>query len=381
MDNPPMYRFGFIVEQALGHITHGKNLQALIPKAPDVQASWGFPAFETEGLAAKIPVYKSNWTIRAGWRTRALVATMQRQAHQTGAPLDALFFHTQVTAILSPDWLKRIPSIVSLDGTPLQYDALGAQYDHKTDPPWLENLKYRLNQLCYHRAARLVTWSAWAKESLVNDYGISAEKIIVIPPGVNVRAWLRPDHLSSPPPPSRGVADPVRILFVGGNLARKGGDLLLNAFRALRPTHPCELHLVTRDTLPPEPGLFVYNDMQPNSPALKHLYHTSDLFCLPTQGDFLPMVLSEAGAAGLPVISTRLAAIPEVVLHGETGLLTAPGNQAELTTALRTLLENPTLRQQMGQKATETIQATFDAETNANYLLTLLKQVADQPRA
>ena len=374
-----MYHIGFIIEQALGHITHGQNLQTNVPKDPDVQAYWGFPAFETEGLAAKIPVYKSNWTVRAGWRTRALLADMHRKAKLDAnlhGKLDALFFHTQVTAILSPDWLKRLPSIVSLDGTPLQYDALGEQYEHKTDPPWLENLKYKLNQRCYQRAARLVTWSAWAKESLVKDYGVAAEKITVIPPGVNTREWLRPAP-PLPPQPGGGT-DPVRILFVGGNFVRKGGPLLLEAFRALHQKPPVELHLVARDPIPSEPGLFVYNDMQPNSPELKKLYHESDLFCLPTQGDFLPMVLSEAGAAGLPVISSRLAAIPEIVQDGETGLLTTPGDVPALISALRTLIENPALRQQMGAKATQTVQANFDAETNALRLLTLIKQVADQ---
>jgi glycosyltransferase involved in cell wall biosynthesis len=378
-----MYKIGFIIEQALGHITHGQNLQTNIPKDPDVQAYWGFPAFEIEGLAAKIPVYKSNWTIRAGWRTRSLIAGMHRKASldaKSGANLDALFFHTQVTAILSPDWLKRFPSIVSLDGTPFQYDALGEYYEHKPDPPWLENIKYRLNQLCYQRAARLVTWSAWAKESLVKDYGVSAEKITVIPPGVNAREWSRPmQHLPPIPETDRGP-DPVRILFVGGNFARKGGPLLLEAFRTLRQQSALELHLVARDPIPAEPGLFVYNDMQPNSPELKKLYHTSDIFCLPTQGDFLPMVLSEAGAAELPVVSTRLAAIPEIIREGETGLLTKPGDVSALITALQTLIENPTLRQEMGEQASQTIQAAFDAETNAFRLLELIKQVVDTGR-
>jgi glycosyltransferase involved in cell wall biosynthesis len=369
-----MYHLGFIIEQALGHITHGQNLQTNIPKDPEVQAYWGLPRFETSGVAAKIPLYKSNWTIRAGWRTRTLLAHMQRQAKLTRKPgkgLDALFFHTQITAILSPDWLTRFPSVVSLDGTPLQYDALGAYYTHKTDPPWLETLKYRLNQRCYQRAAHLVTWSTWAKASLVHDYGISPEKITVIPPGVNTRAW-QPPRPRGPSPPSQ----PVRLLFVGGNLARKGGALLLEAFRTLRQNTPLELHLVTRDPIPAEAGLFVHNHLQPNSLELKNLYHTCDLFCLPTQGDFLPMVLSEAGAAGLPVISTRLAAIPEIVHEGETGLLIQPGNLAELITALHSLIQNPTLRQQMGKKATQTVQTTFDAETNAFRLLALLKQTA-----
>jgi len=367
---PVMYQIGFIIEQALGHITHGQNLQTNLQKIPDIQAHWGFPAFEVEGLAAKIPVYKSNWTVRAGWRTRRAVAEMHRKT-----TLDVLFFHTQVTAILSPDWLRRIPSVVSLDGTPLQYDALGAQYDHKTDPPWLEKLKYRLNQLCYRRAAQLVTWSAWAKNSLVNDYGVPAEKITVIPPGVNAAEWQNPT-------PRVNQEGPVRILFVGGNLSRKGGDLLLQAFHALRQEAAnLELHLVTRDSVPPEPNLFVYQNLQPNSPALKQLYHESDIFCLPTQGDFLPMVLSEAGAAGLPVVSTRLAAIPEVVQEGETGLLTPPGDVPALVSALRTLVQDPETRQQMGEQAIRTIQANFDAETNALRLLALIKKVADTSRS
>jgi glycosyltransferase involved in cell wall biosynthesis len=363
-----MYQIGFIIEQALGHITHGQNLQNNIHNEPDVKAYWGFPSFETHGLAAKIPVYKSNWTIRAGWRTRRLVAGMRRKAR-----LDALFFHTQVTAILSPDWLKRIPSIVSLDGTPLQYDALGEQYDHKTDPPWFEKIKYRLNQLCYQRAVHLVTWSEWAKKSLVNEYGVLGEKITVIPPGVNTRDWVR----TTPPPET----DRTRILFVGGNLARKGGEDLLKAFRTLHQEFPVELHMVTRDPVIPEPDLFAYHDLQPNSPTLKRLYHASDIFCLPTQGDFLPMVLSEAGAAGLPVVSTRLAAIPEIVRDGETGILTEPGDVQSLTAALRRLIQIPTLRRQMGGKAVEVVTANFDAETNASRLLTLIKQVADQNRA
>ena len=92
----------------------------------------------------------------------------------------------------------------------------------------------------------------------------------VIPPGVNVRDWLNPDSRA-------GRSGSVKILFVGGDLARKGGLLLLQAFRALRESGAgaspgVELHLATRATLPPEPGLFVYNNMQPNSGPLKQLY-------------------------------------------------------------------------------------------------------------
>jgi hypothetical protein len=59
-------------------------------------------------------------------------------------------------------------------------------------------------------------WSEWAKLGLVQDYDVPADKITVIPPGVNVHEWLRPM-------PRVPHADPVKILFVGGDIERKGG--------------------------------------------------------------------------------------------------------------------------------------------------------------
>lgn len=362
-----IYQIGFILEQALGHITHAQNLQANIPNDPEVRPYWGLVPWETTGIASRIPVYKSNWTVRAGLRARHLVAGITRKAR-----LDALFFHSQVPAVLATNWIKRIPSIVSLDATPLQYDTLGEFYVHDRGPAWLEQLKWRLNRDCYQAARHLVTWSQWAKQGLIDDYEVPAEKITVIPPGVNTHEWLRPA-------PRTLHAGPVKILFVGGNMERKGGMLLLNAFRTLRE-QGVELHLVTRDHLPAEPGLFVYNNMQPNSAALKQLYHTCDIFCLPTYGDCLPMVLSEAGAASMPTVSTRVAGIPEIVQDGVTGFLVPPGDTNALTEVLRRLVLDTPLRLAQGERASELVTREFDAPHNANRLLELLKQVADSVR-
>ena len=381
-----MVQIGFIIEQALGHITHARNLQACVPGDPAVEAHWGLVPFEAQGLSARVPVFRSNWTVRAGLRARRMVASLTRQVR-----LDALFFHTQVPAVLMTDWLRRIPSIVSLDATPQQYDSLGAFYAHERGPAWLERLKWRLNRDCFRAARHLVAWSEWAKQGLIDGYQVPAGKVSVIPPGVNPAEWYRPTPRAEAPS-SDGVraGEPVKILFVGGNLERKGGLVLLDAWRALKQEMPgegargatvgLELHLVTRDRVSPEPGLSVYNDLQPNSEPLKRLYHTCDVFCLPTYGDCLPMVLSEAGAAALPCISTRVAAIPEIVREGETGLLVPPGDPEALAQALRRLVTNPALRQQMGQRAERVVSAGFDAQRNTMRLLQLLKWAAG-PRA
>jgi glycosyltransferase involved in cell wall biosynthesis len=362
------YEFGFLLEQSLGHVTHAKNLLTNVALDPEVRAHWGLIDFEATGVAGRIPLYRSNWTVRAGVCAYREVARMNRQTR-----LDALFFHTQVPAILAQRWLRKIPGIVSLDATPLQYDELGMFYKHEQGPAWLEALKWRLNRDCFRSARRLVAWSEWTKRGLVQGYGVPADKITVIPPGVNVHEWRRPT-------PRAAHAGPVKILFVGGDLERKGGLVLLEAFRALRHLG-LELHLVTKDRLPPEPGVFIYNNLEVNSQPLKDLYHTCDIFALPTFGDCLPMVLSEAGASGMAIISTNVAAIPEFVRNGETGLTVPAGDAVSLTQALRDLATDPAYRMTLGERAMAHASRHYDAPTNASRLLGLLKAEASAARA
>lgn len=362
------YQFGFLLEQSLGHITHTKNLVANVANDPEVHAHWGLIDFEAKGVAGRFPVYRSNWTVRAGMRARRAVARMNGQVK-----LDALFFHTQVPAVLAQSWLRKIPGIVSLDATPLQYDELGAFYKHEQGPAWLENWKWRLNRDCFRSARRLVAWAEWTKLGLVRDYQVPAEKITVIPPGVNVSEWRRPTP--------RALHDnPVKILFVGGDLERKGGLVLIESFRALRHLG-VELHLVTKDRLAPEPGIFVYNNLQANSQPLKDLYHACDVFALPTYGDCLPMVLSEAGAAEMAIVSTSVAGIPEIILNRETGLTVPVGDAGALTQALRELATNPPLRLSLGKRALAHVTRHYDAPTNASLLLNLLKAEANATHA
>lgn len=370
------YQIGFVIEQALGHVTHAKNLQANVPKDPAVRADWALPAWQQNGLGSKVPVYKSNWTVQAGLQARRALAARWQQRKP-----DALFFHTQVTAVLAPDWLGRVPSVVSLDATPLQYDRMGQFYAHEAGPDWLERIKYRLNRHCFQRAGHLVTWSEWARQGLISEYGVPADKVTVIPPGVNSREWERPVT-------RRPHKNTAKILFVGGDLERKGGLVLLEAFRRLRQQGPIaingngtavdvELHLVTKTKVAAEANVFVYNEMRANSEPLKQLYYVCDIFCLPTYGDCLPMVLSEAGAAGLPVVTTCVAANHEIVHDGVTGFLVPPGDVGALTAALHGLIANPELRIRQGQQAVERVRQGFDAEQNALRLLALLKGVAD----
>jgi glycosyltransferase involved in cell wall biosynthesis len=367
-EQPP--RVGFVLEQTLGHITHSDNLVRLVSPNPRIRAEFASVPFDVDPRWARVPGH-GNWTVRAGQRARRAVRELKR-----GGELDALFMHTQVVATLLPDVLARTPTVVSLDATPRQYDELGAHYGHATGSDRVEALKGRLHRACFDRAERLVTWSAWTKDALVADYGVRPDKIEVISPGVDLERWAVPDGAVA-----HDDERPMRILFVGGDLARKGGHTLVDAARRLRADGvEVELDVVTREELPAEQGVTVHHGLGPNSPELIDLYWRADVFCLPTLGDCLPMVLSEAGAASLPLVSTDVGAIHEIVRPEQTGLLVPPNDEVALAAALDRLAREPSWRRSLGANAKLLVRDEFNAATNASRLVDLLVDVTRRHR-
>lgn len=352
-----------MLEQTLGHVTHSANLRALLSDDPRIEAVWSSVEYDRPQALLGLPGLR-NWTLRAGLQARRAVAAMLE-----AGPLDVLFFHTQVPAMLAGRSLQRVPAVISVDATPRQYDELGRFYHHRQAPAAVESAKWALHRRRFQAAAHLVSWSAWAKQGLVDGYGIAPDRISVVPPGVRTSTWR----------PTGGSCDGVvRILFVGGDLERKGGSLLLQAFAALRQTDgpPVELHLVTHSPVERMPGVVVHAGLAPNSEALKRVYWQSDIFCLPTQGDCLPMVLAEAGAAELPLVSTEVGAVPEVVRDGDTGLVVPVDDPRALARALRRLVDDPALRRRLGQQAASLVRAEHDAAANADRLVRILQSVA-----
>lgn len=360
-------RCDVLLEQTLGHVTHGMNLRRLLPTVDGVELRFIDIPFEMTGAMRHLPLHR-NWTVRAGMRARSVVRS-RRGEH------DALFVHTQVPAVLLGKIMTEVPTIVSVDATPLQYDSLGAHYDHSPGWSFTERLKTELNRRCFDRASRIVAWSNWAKGGLVADYEVDPNKVTVIPPGVDTELWAR----SSDADPDGQQEDNItRVLFVGGDFRRKGGFDLLQAFASVRSSYgtKVELHLVTPAPLEPADGVSVYPDVTPNSSRLVDLYRHCDVFCLPTHGDCLPMVLPEAGAAGLAMIATEVGAIREVVRHEETGLLIPVGDVEALADALDRLVADEELRSSLARAGARLIATEHDAATNASLIGSLIRTAA-----
>ncbi len=105
----------------------------------------------------------------------------------------------------------------------------------------------------------------------------------------------------------------------------------------------------------------------------RELYRGSDLFCLPSLAEGLPAVLMEAMACGLPVVSTRIDAIPELVVDGESGLLVEPGDSAGLRAALERLTGDPKLRAALGAAGRRRVAERHELGRQADQLADLLR--------
>ena len=205
------------------------------------------------------------------------------------------------------------------------------------------------------------------------DYGVPAEKITVIPPGIDTALWEFPMRTSR-------LDRAMNVLFVGGDFPRKGGDTLLRAFESLPSAVNAHLHIVTQTDGVAEgmPGVTVHRGVAPNSERLRRLFAEADLFAFPTRGDCLPLAVMEALAAGLPVITTTVGALPEAVTHGETGLVVPADDAPALAEALGALATDGGLRARLGSNARQAAVTRFNAAMNYGRLVSVVKQVARQ---
>src|SRR5882672_2784323 len=354
-------RIGFVLEQALGHVAYGMSLRRALSARNDIESEWLEVSFDEEGFG-QVPIVGKSYVLRGNVRARSAIARAHRRR-----PLNALFMHTSMIGLLAMDYISKIPTMLSLDATPLNYDELAAWYGHRTQNAAIERGKLFVHRAVMRRARRMTTWSQWAKDSLVRHYGVVADAVTVIHPGATFANFPDPSTRSQRRP------GPMRILFVGGDFVRKGGDLLLEVFRRhLRGSS--ELHLVTAADVPSGDGVWVHRGLKPHSAELLALYADADVFAFPTRADCFGVVLAEAMAAGLPIVTTRVAAIPEAVRDGESGsgFVIEVDDAEALRERLERQAKSPDLRKRMGRYSRSVGEESFDMDKNANRIAEVL---------
>jgi glycosyltransferase involved in cell wall biosynthesis len=182
---------------------------------------------------------------------------------------------------------------------------------------------------------------------------------------------------------TRARTDPVRLLAVGRLHPVKGHAILLEALRLLLDEGvsvaltlvgdgPLRASLERRAA---ELGVgnavtFAGNVGQD---AILDFYEAADVFCLPSFGEGIPVVLMEAMAMRLPVVASGVMGIPELVDDGLNGLLVPPGRPDRLAAALGRLIDEPALRRELGESGRAKVADQHDSARNAEALLHVMR--------
>ena len=198
------------------------------------------------------------------------------------------------------------------------------------------------------------------QSSVAAFYGLPVSRIPVIYNGIDLSRCV--------PKSTYDTGDTVTILHVGRFDVPKNHAGLLEAFRLLRQSHPeCRLRLVGDGDLRPdmeglarEKGIsdaVEFCGMQAN---VYPYLHDADIFTLPSIYEGNPMTIIEAMGTGLPIVASRVGGIPDMLAHGESGLLVAPEPEA-ICAGLTRMVEDESLRRRLGETAKKRSQ-TFSAE-------------------
>jgi glycosyltransferase involved in cell wall biosynthesis len=265
----------------------------------------------------------------------------------------------------------RRPLALDFDYTLEQQESLAHVYYNR---PARRGLRYALTRLHERLVWRYVSlftpWSRWAADSLVRQ-GVDPARIRVQPPGVDLQAWQPSQERQ------RRSDEPMRLLFVGGDFTRKGGQILVDVLHA-RDDDRFELDIVTRDDVPSAGRIRVHR-AEPNSPELRELYARADLFVLPTRAEAFGIATVEAMASGLPVIVSDVGGARDIVDDGETGWLIEPNADA-LGRALDAAHEQREQLPGMGARARAVAEQRFDGRRNDGVIVDMLLEEVAQAR-
>jgi glycosyltransferase involved in cell wall biosynthesis len=328
----------------LGWKTYGARLREYVAQRDDFEAIFVSlrPSVLQRAVTVRVP-FNGNKLIDPIDVYRWKVGRWWRRVGR-GLGIDAVHVATQVCALAFAELYPKVRYSIAIDVTRrLSTRELGA--------PHFPARTIALEKQIYERADTIATFSDWCMASLRDDYGIAPGKMFRCLPSVSIRRL-----------PTRREGDNLpRILFVGKDFRRKGGDRLL-AWHQKYFAHRAQLHIVSAQA-PSARGLrnvICYGRVD-NDVLMSRVYPTATVFCLPTRADMSSWVIAEASALGVPSVSSRLAGISEICLHERTGLLLSPDCDDAFVDALDRLLTDRALRDRMGAEARQHAEANLNA--------------------
>ena len=234
-----------------------------------------------------------------------------------------------------------------------------------TDSRLLSALQARV----FAASDRVIVLSTYWKEVLSTH--VPEDRIHVLPNAVET-AEFDPQYRPTVP----------HVVFVSSLIDRKGVTELVEAVDTLADETDTEFRVSIGGKGPHAPAVQALADRHPeveylgyvSETAKRDLLSRASIYVLPTYAEGLPIAMLEGMAGGNAVVSTPVAAIPEVI-GADNGILVEPGDARELATALRTLIEDPERTESMARANRQKIEATYAWDVVVDDLLRIYAAV------
>jgi colanic acid/amylovoran biosynthesis glycosyltransferase len=372
-------------EVATRHVeTHSRCIGVVTPYLPAVSET--FIQAHIEGLPAKV-VLVYGWPPSVDGQP--VLSTPSRASHKlwrmvSGEDLDRVttaayvkaFRHHRVTAVLAEYGTTGVLAVAACRqlGIPLVVHFHG--YDASVHAVLQENADRYRNM--FREAAAVIAVSQPMKHKLIS-IGASAEKVHYNPCGIDCREFAGADPAAAPP------------VFVGAGrfIEKKAPELTLQAFSEVRRAVPeARLRMVGDGPLLDRcrelaielgiPDSVSFLGAQPHSVVQEEMrrarcFVQHSVVAASGDSEGMPVSILEAGASGLPVVSTRHAGIPDAVAEGETGFLVDEHDVAGMASHMLRVARDPALAGQLGRAAQRRIQASFSRDRSLSRLWTIIE--------
>lgn len=199
-----------------------------------------------------------------------------------------------------------------------------------------------------------VTWTEWSRRGFEED-GVDPAKVSVVPPPFET-VHDRKEHKE------------CNVLFLGRDFKRKGGALALEAFASASAEPASRLLYIGKiddpKALRQTKGnkKIVHLENPTNETIRREVWPITDILILPTRNDAFAVAVADAMRRGIPVITSSLPPLSEVVEDGVSGYLIPPRDSEGFARALQRLIESPDRRASIGEKALSRSAALFSPD-------------------
>jgi glycosyltransferase involved in cell wall biosynthesis len=283
---------------------------------------------------------RQRWLARAGFNQDFVAKLNAKLAHQLTARAGGFDLIIQMQTLCSPRSSSvRTPYVIYTDNT-MALTSRHRPASALIPPSMLEDWLAFETRVC-QEAEAVFTFSEFTRASVLEDYGCASDRVLAVGTGANQRA----------PEPAPARDGPPRVLFIGREFERKGGRVLLEAWREVHARRPEAELLIAGPRQDPAAGvgLGIRYLGRLNRAELAECYRGASVFVLPSLFEPWGFVFIEAMGYGLPCVGADCCAMPEIIDAGTTGLLAAPGDARSLADAILALLGDPQRARAMGR--------------------------------